>query len=195
MNLENKMNIFFLSMSIKRCAKAHINCHVIKMILEYIQILSTAWHMLNPELANKHFEDGCLYKKTHMNHPCNIWIRQHINNYHYVASLALQLCEEWRYRYQHDRVHGSENILGFLYQNPPPNINQDVIKKSKSNPKSLSLPLPKAMPDECKVVGNDVHSCVLSYRKYYKSSHKAHIISWTVKDGKTRKPLEKPYWW
>jgi len=182
-------------MSIKRCAKAHLDKHM-KMIVEYCQLLSTAWHMLNTELANKHLHDGCIYKKSHINHPCNIWIRAHINNYYYVARVALQLCEEWRYRYKHNRVHGSENILGFLYKNPPPNINKEIIHKTRRNPKALSLPLPQAMPDECKVVSrNNVHGCVMAYRNYYKSSHKAHIISWTVKDGKSRKPLQKPYWW
>lgn len=190
------MNIFFLSMSIRRCAKMHVDRHCTKLIVECAQLLSTAWHMLNSDLAKQYLDDGLIYKKSHMNHPCNIWIRAHINNYNYVARLGLQLCEEWRYRYQHNKVHGSEDIISFLYQHPPPNINTEPIKKTRRNPKALSLPLPQAMPPECRVVSrNNVHACVLAYRKYYKSSHKAHIISWTVKDGKTRKPLEKPYWW
>ena len=147
------MNIFFLSMSIRRCAKAHFDKHVIKMILEYCQILSTCWHMVNSEEASRHLENGNIYKKTHIHHPCVKWIQLHYNNYDYVIKLALELCKEWRYRYQHHKVHGCELKLLFLYDHRPTlpanggsAIPNDNIIKSSHNSKCLQLPLPQAMP-------------------------------------------------
>jgi hypothetical protein len=181
-------------MSIKRCAKAHFDKHVIKMILEYCQLLSTAWHMLDSKQALKYLDNGLIYKKTHSMHPSAIFTRKHLSNYMYVARLALELCKEWRYRYKHDKIHGCENKLIFLYHNPPTSINKSEIIKTRNNPKGLLLPLPQAMPNECKMKGH-VHHTVLAYRKYYKSSHKSHIVSWTIKNGKKRDPLENPKWW
>lgn len=191
------MNIFFLSMSIMRCAKYHFDKHVVKMIIEYCQLLSTAWHILDSELAAKHLDNQLIYRKTHMNHPCAVWCRQHINNYNYVARLGLQLCREWRYRYGHPdtRLHGSEIKLLFLYKNPPPSISILYISKTSHNPKSLSTPLPQAMPDSCRSKKSTVHGSVRAYRRYYKSEHKTRLVSWTVKNNKTRDSLTKPLWW
>ncbi len=176
------MNIFFLSMSIKRCAQFHFDKHVIKMILEYCQLLSTAWHIIDPIKA----PTLNIYRKTHINHPCAIWCRLHLNNYLYVARLGLELCKEWRFRYNHTKIHACEEKLLFLYYNPPilPNF---LINKTLNNPKSLQLPLPQAMPNECKINKNTVHSAVKAYRNYYKSSYKYHLRNW--------KNRNNPYWW
>ncbi len=167
------MNIFFLSMSIKRCARAHFDKHVIKMILEYTQLLSTAYQLFQPS--------SFIYKPTHINHPCSIWVRQHINNYNYVLRLANQLCNEWRYRYQHDKIHACESKLLFLSTNKPP-LPCYPIDKNKHNPKSLAGPLPQAMPEDCKQAGH-VHACVLAYRKYYQSPYKKHLRQWKRRDA------------
>jgi hypothetical protein len=175
-----KMNIFFLSMSIRRCAKYHFDKHVIKMILEYCQLLSTAWHVLQPEQAQVYLHNKLIYKSTHINHPSTKWVREHINNYMYVVRLALQLCKEWRFRYKHERIHACEPKLHFLY-NHLPNINSYNIDKTVKNPKCLTLPLPLAMPD--------VYKCknpVKSYRNYYQSPEKSHLTNW--------KNCQKPYW-
>ena len=188
-----KMNIFFLSMSIKRCARYHFDKHVVKMILEYCQLLSTAWHILAPDEAKIHHTDNKIYRPTHKNHPCTIWVRQHINNYLYVCRLGLELCEEWRYRYQHTREHKSEPKLLFLLNNIPPIPSYNIIK-NKHNPKSLKLPLPQAMPPEYKRTRNTVHTSVKAYRKYYQSPEKEHIVSWTKKRDGTKVQLTKPPW-
>jgi Pyrimidine dimer DNA glycosylase len=182
------MNIFFLSISIKRCAKYHFDKHVVKMILEYCQLLSTAWHILNNAQAQLYLKNGKIYRKTHVNHPCAIWTRQHINNYIFVAKLGLELCNEWRRRYDHTRLHACETKLLFLLENVPLSIPVYSIKKTKNNPKSFSLPMPQAMPTECKINKNSVHSCVLAYRNYYMSNYKKHLVMWNKK-------LEYPMWW
>lgn len=187
------MNIFFLSMSIKRCARAHFDKHVIKMILEYTQQLSTCWHLTEPTKAQQLLDQQLIYRKTHVHHPCVIFLLQHLNNYDYVVKLGLALCHEWRYRYNHNKIHGCEPKLIFLSQNSP-TLPNHVIVKTPHNPKCLQLPLPQAMPIECKRKGK-VHACVSAYRTYYKSVHKAHLVSWTIKDHKGKRQLDKPLWW
>lgn len=189
------MNIFFLSMSIRRCAMYHFDKHVIKLIIEYVQMASTAWHILAPEQALEHLNNKLIYRKTHVNHPCNLFVRAHINNYLYVVKLGLKLCEEWRYRYNHNKIHACEPKLLFLLNNIPP-INDTVILKSKNNPKCLMGPFPQAMPDDCKIRHkNTVHTCVKAYRRYYKSKHKQHLVSWTKKKDNGKKNLKPPPWW
>ena len=176
------MNIFFLSMSINRCARYHFDKHVIKMILEYCQLACSAWHILNPDIVqNITQQSNCnikLYRLTHKNHPAAKWVRAHYNNYMYVVRLGLRLCDEWRYRYQHQRTHASEPLLMWLKHNTPPNIPTYDICKTIFNPKSLSTPLPLAMPDTYKIDNNDIHHAVKSYRLYYCSDEKAHLRHW-----------------
>jgi hypothetical protein len=166
------------------------------MILEYAQLLSTCYFVLNPDLAKLYLNDNLIYKPTHINHRSNRWVRKHYNNYMYVCTLALQLCKEWRYRYNHQKIHQSEPKLQFLLNNPPPNINKESIIKTKYNPKSLSLPLPQAMPDEYKSKKrSSVFHTVQAYRRYYKSPHKQHIVSWTRKVDGQKINLDQPIWW
>ncbi|MCK4266680.1 MAG: hypothetical protein KAX31_05320, partial [Thermoplasmata archaeon] len=65
------MNIFILSWIIDHCVKYHCDRHVIKMILETVQLLSTCHNVVNPEKGEKWHQEGKIYKKTHMNHPCS----------------------------------------------------------------------------------------------------------------------------
>lgn len=187
------MNIFFLSMSIKRCARAHFDKHVVKMIVEMTQLLSTCFHLVEPIAAQLLLEQQLIYRKTHVHHPCVKFVTQHMNNYDYVVRLGLELCHVWRSRYNHQKIHGCESKLIFLNQHRPSLPNHIIIKTSH-NPKCLQLPLPQAMPAECRRKGN-VHACVMAYRTYYKSTHKAHLVSWTMKEEKEKKQLDKPLWW
>lgn len=201
------MNIFFLSMCIRRCAKYHFDKHVVKMILEMCQLLSTAWHVLDPIIVEekKLLTCGSIYRKTHVNHPCSKWVREHINNYMYVVKLGLELCKEWRFRYGHPstKLHACEPKLEFL-KNPPPSIPRYSIEKTKFNPMRFTLPMPQAMPDECKYKPDkpSVKYCIIAYRRYYMSSHKEKLRSWTKvcdtlpnKNEKKRIDLPPIYWW
>jgi len=202
------MNIFFLSISVKRCARYHFDSHVVKMILELTQLLSTAWHECDKDTALKYYTNGKIYKSTHINHPSTIWVRSHINNYMYTVNLALELCNEWRFRYCHpgEKKHGCEDKLLFLKSNTPNLPNFSIIKE-KNNPLGFTLPMPQAMYNDCKVNPEklSVSSCQTAYRKYYMSSYKNHIRNWTVKNpsykNETKTPkefkrlnLDKPWW-
>ncbi len=39
------MNIFYLDEQLEHCVQAHFDCHVVKMILESAQMLSTVCHL------------------------------------------------------------------------------------------------------------------------------------------------------
>lgn len=198
------MNLFFLSIYIKRCARYHFDKHM-KMILEITQLLCTAWHMLDEkealELRNATEDRPAIYKKTHYNHPCAVWVRQHINNYRYAVKLGLELCNEWRFRYAHPstRTHKCEPILFFLKSHPPTSIPRFAIIKTKHNPLQFTLPLPQAMPEECRYKPNvkSVWCAVIAYRRYYMSEHKLKLRKWTYlpEKGKERLPLDPIEWW
>jgi Pyrimidine dimer DNA glycosylase len=191
------MNIFFLSICIRRCARYHFDKHVVKMILEYAQLLSIAYHILNPKEAIKLEKENKIYRKTFINHPCAIWVRSHINNYNYVAKLGLALCDEWRFRYNHpnSRKHAAEEKLYFLLNNPPKNIAKNSINLTKKNPKGFTLPMFQCMPEECKNNEKTVLGCIKAYRKYYMSTYKEKLWSWTKSGDKKRKNINKPHWW
>ena len=71
------MNIFYLSDHPHLCAEFHCDKHVVKMILETAQMLSTAHHELDGENAI----EG-IYKATHKNHPSNVWVRENYGKIH-----------------------------------------------------------------------------------------------------------------
>lgn len=87
------MNIFYLHSDAKECAVMHCDKHVVKMILETAQLLSTAHRLLDGN------DDPILYKATHKNHPSAIWTRKSQKNYLWLTSLLQNLCQEYTYRY------------------------------------------------------------------------------------------------
>lgn len=150
------MNIFFLSKDPVECAEQHCNKHVVKMILEYAQLLSNAHHMLDGEQAIKP-----IYKLTHKNHPSAIWTRSSREHYLWLHSLLFALCKEYTWRYEKTHKVEREGLLDTL-KLPPDNI---------PNAGWLSDPTP-AMPDEYKVVSN----AIKSYQNYYIGSKKEFAV-------------------
>lgn len=149
------MNIFYLDKNPKKCAEYHCDKHVIKMILESMQMLSTAHRVLDGKLNKKYWElndyrENFLYKATHINHPSNIWVRNNLENYLWLYEMTIYLGEEYTNRY--NKNHKSILKLGQLIKNPPFNIKNDYF-----------FDPPKAMPNEVKL-----EDTVESYRNYYK---------------------------
>jgi hypothetical protein len=175
------MNIFALDSNPKLAAQYHVDKHVVKMILESCQLLSTAhrvldgvmvveksktnrnvkrYRLLNPQV------DSFLYSATHINHPSAVWCRSHYQQYKWLAELTKELCIEYTYRY--GKVHKCEQmgLVDWFLQNSPKNIHAHF---------NWHLPTP-AMPDDCKVPGDVVQS----YRNYY-NNHKQRMHSWSGK--------------
>lgn len=154
------MNIFILDLDIEKNAQYHCDKHVVKMIVEYCQLLSTTCHYHNLNI------DG-LYRKTHVNHPCAIWVRQSVYNFKYLLELTKQLIIEYKYRY--NKNFKSERLI--------PLFEQAINLIPEGN---------KKMTDFAIVVGDIKNSDpIMAYRELYKTT-KRDICTW-----KNREP---PYW-
>ena len=142
------------------------------MIIEAVQMLSTAKHILDPF---KDGEDGneIIYAISHKNHPVSIWIRTSLENYLWTLDMVDAMHEEWRFRYGHseNKYHTSFIIAQYLRTFAP---SRDRF------PETGLTPFAQAMPDEYKS-----EDAVESYRKYYQSTDKRRIASW-----KNRNPPE-----
>ena len=85
------LHIFYLDENYETAAKQHLDKHVVKMIIEYAQLMSTAHRVLDgtqwydktaagrkiARWEHPHPEkDQILYKASHINHPSGIWARE-----------------------------------------------------------------------------------------------------------------------
>ena len=148
------MNIFQLADDPAQCAEDHCDKHIVKMILEYGQLLSTAHHVLDGEDA----PEG-IYKKTHVNHPSAVWARESSMNYTWLYTLMGECMDEYNRRYGKD--HATERLVPMLCRKP------------KNMPFGHLTEIPQCMPDEYKREGDPVGA----YRAYYKGE-KAHFAKW-----------------
>ena len=147
----------------------HVDKHVVKMILEYGQLMSTAHRVLdgefyvgktvnNRKIARWLFPDereNKIWKASHIKHPSNLWIRSSKDHYTWLYSLWIELLKEYTYRY--DKTHKSEEMKQVLLS-PPKNI---------PDKGWLGDPTP-AMPDVYKVSDS-----INSYRNYYRGDKRS----------------------
>jgi len=148
------MNIFILDMDIKKCAQYHCDQHVVKMILESVQLLCTA-------LNKKGFVTP--YKSTHIKHPYVLWVEASYDNFLWLRDLTIELNREYKYRYNKVDDHKSMAVLSKITE--------------YSYPSSGLPPFPQAMPDTFKVIGDPV----LAYRQFYLGD-KDNFAKWTKRD-------------
>ena len=175
------MNILYLHEDPIQNAKWHIDKHIVKMAIEYCQLLSTAQRVLDGELYYGLTKNGrkikrwllpdkredLLMKASHVNHPSNIWARETSSNYMYLWKIYMSTLAEYTYRY--GKIHGAGKASICLIK-PPKNIKQG----------SLTT-LPQAMPDYCKVSGDSIQA----YKNYY-INEKSYFANW--------KNRETPEW-
>lgn len=135
------MNIFVLDNDVNKAAAYHCDRHVVKMCLEYAQMLSTT--------ANTVLHERVGYKTTHINHPCSVWARESAANTRWLAALLVALGREYTDRY--NKVHKSVAV------------GVDAAWKAIEHIPDIGLtPFAQAMPDEYK--NSDA---VTAYRRYY----------------------------
>ena len=135
------MNIFVLDEDPVKAAEYHCNKHVVKMILESAQMLSTVhWHYLYDDIkknnypkvfkrqrdkfayikANSPVDAQPPYKMTHVHHPCTIWSSISYGNYMWHIELAQALLREYTKRYK--KTHKSTPVIKWLADHPPKGI-------------------------------------------------------------------------
>jgi hypothetical protein len=176
------MNIFYLSSNPKACAEMHCDKHVVKMIIEYAQLMSTAHRILDGEeyidttangrkikrwrMKDEKFENG-LMKASHVNHPSGVWVRQSKQNYMWLNRMWNYLLLEYTHRY--NKRHACSKYMEVLYIWP-----ENIPDVPFTEP-------PPAMPDYCKVPSDSISS----YHKYY-INEKIRFAKW--------KNREVPLW-
>lgn len=136
------MNIFFLDRDPKVAAKYHADQHVVKMAIEYAQLLSSAIH-LTGSTSNEY-----TYKPTHLMHPCTLWTAESLSHWEWLWRLGHNVGNEYTKRY--GKIHRSTRTLRNL---PVPNKIPDV---------GWLCDPPQAMPDEYKH-----KDTVQAYRNFY----------------------------
>ncbi len=140
------MNIFYLDRDPVVAAQLMCDKHVVKMILESAQILSTAHRAID---GDDRANEAGFYKMTHKNHPSTKWVRASKKNYEWLWNHFDALLKEYTHRYsQH---HATERLRNILFM-PPLNIDVDA---------PFTDP-PQCMPEHCR--GDDT---VAAYRTYY----------------------------
>lgn len=145
------MNIFILDKEPNKCAKYHCDKHVIKMLLEAAQMLSTvAWH----------YGYNTSYKPTHFQHPCTQWVAAATANWDWLVKLTAALNKEYQYRFAHKVNHKSYDVI---LQLPKPKL-----------PQQKRTPFVQVMPELYK----NLNDPVLAYRQFY-LAEKSHFCKWS----------------
>ena len=178
------MNIFYLHYEPKACAQQHVDKHVVKMIVEYAQLLSTAHRIIDGVESiglsktgrkQKRYvlsdeREPLLYHATHVNHPSAKWARHSLANYHWLYSLWKELLGEYTHRY--GKIHSCERLNDHL-RFPPTHIpNKD---------EQFCAPW-RAMPEEYKFASDVKDYTMKSYRAYYNGA-KSHMFKWKNREA------------
>jgi len=167
------VNIFYLHEDPRQCAQWMVDKHVVKMILETAQLLSTAHRLLDgtesidtssgrkKRVYTLHDErDTIFYSATHINHPSAVWARSSVENYNWLVDHLFALSDEYTYRY--GKYHMTMDKMGLMIQSPPLNLKEWDW-----------TPMPSCMDEQYKI-GDDP---IANYRNYYKYG-KASMHSW-----------------
>jgi len=145
----------------------HMDKHVVKMILESAQLLSTAHRVLggykdeNGRYQIEGSKNEVFYKATHANHPSAVWVRQSDQNYIWLTTLFMSLLTEYTHRYGKHHKCGNDVLVDALSRAP-----LNIARGPFTEPT-------QAMPDEYK----DPNSSVTAYRAYYMGP-KRHMAAW-----------------
>jgi len=168
------MNIFYISDDPIQAAEWMVDKHVVKMIVESAQLLSTAHRLLDgmetigtsaSGRSKKMWElfdarEPVVYQATHINHPSAVWCRSSIENYVWLVEHFFALMNEYTFRY--GKKHKCQGELSYMLQSPPKNLKEYDWTE-----------MPCAMADEY-IISDDP---VVNYQNYYKIG-KANLHSW-----------------
>lgn len=180
------MNIFILDNDPIKAAQLQCDKHVVKMIVESAQMLSTVHRMLDGVMERRPSKSGSmiqyfklddereyvLYKACHFNHPCTVWSRESCMNYDWHYTHFTALCDEYTYRY--GKIHSSDTKLRKLLKTKPKMIPH----------KTMITPFKLAMGSnpECVVVGLNGTDAVESYRAFYHTKQERFKMDWTKRN-------------
>ena len=172
------MNIFALDTDPIVAAQLQCDKHVVKMIVESAQMLSTTHRMLDGAQTIELSKNGrkvkrwllndereqVMYKAVHMNHPSTVWTRYTRGNYNWHYAHFIALCNEYTHRY--GKVHATDKLLRNALRQAPNNIPDKGFTQF-----ALAM---KAQP-QC------IHpeDPVRSYREFYQTKQDRFSMVWT----------------
>lgn len=171
------MNIFIVHEDPVIAAQMLCDQHVVKMVTESVQMLSTCHRVLDGVMSKQPSNSGkrmvpryklddcrdvVLYHAVHFKHPCNIWIREDIRNYNWLFTHTYALCQEYTMRYK--KTHACQSIVNYLATVGHP--------RYMPGPSSKIQTFVQAMPDEYKD-----KDPVVAYRNFYIGS-KSRFARW-----------------
>ena len=132
------MNIFFLHKHPVIAAQMQCDKHVVKMVLETAQMLSTAARAQGHDVG---------YKSAYPKHPMTLWVNQSADNFRWAWLHGMSLAKEYTNRY--DKIHKSQEIL------------EQLENYATGDEAHITEP-PQCMPDQYKT-----DDYVTAYRNYY----------------------------
>ena len=176
------MNIFVLDINPKTAAQMQCDKHVVKMIVESAQMLSTAHRMIDGYVEKRPSKSGkrminywvhprqemedVLYKAVHHGHPCTVWTMESVYNYRWHYDHFVALLNEYTYRY--DKIHSTDTKLRKLVAVP---------RKIPQVP-FTEFPLAMTHEPQCMHEGQTIRS----YREYYQTKQDRFKMVWTKRD-------------
>lgn len=170
------MNIFVLDKDPQYAAVMMCDKHVVKMIVESCQLLSTAHHVLDGKQITRVSKNGRKFSTyeaanllgvppflrcTMINHPCTIWTRETVENYQWLWVHTNELLYQYNARYNKD--HTYTNLVRQTLVNCPQNLQRIKL-----------TPFAQAMPDQYK--NQDTAE---AYRQYY-IHEKSRFAKWKM---------------
>lgn len=159
------MNIFFLSHDPAQAARDLCNKHVVKMIVETAQILSTVMWLRGSVGP---------YKMTHQFHPCVKWTEKSCDNSRWTFEHGIALLDEYKKRYK--KTHACERVFRFIEHD------WSTMWKVKGY-WELHDRFVLCMPEKYK----NMHDPVGSYKRYY-VAEKSKFAKWEPR-------AHTPYWY
>ncbi len=176
------MNIFVLDKDPKTAAKYHNDRHVVKMILEGVQMMASPYYTNNGvvqrsqahdyqhQLIKKYstFPREKFYGFGYYSHPCTRWVQHSYKNWMWLADLVSGLCTEYEIRYK--KVHACKEVLDWFVNNPPKGLNNSWLTEPLTIPANATTL--KEFPQF-----NDWTQAIETYRTYYKTDKK-HLAKW-----------------
>jgi len=162
------MNIFAVSPNPTECAQALDDKRLNKMVTETAQLLSNAVHKWGFSEADR------VYKLTHRNHPCTMWVCEKVNHFGWTITLLDAMREEWYHRT--DLFHGA----GIRVADPLISVLDELDEDDLS-------PTPSYFPNCTPYNWVDVHA---AYRqtlcdKWYADAEKGRPPQWTNRSPPT----------
>ena len=166
------MNLFFLHDDARQAARLQSDVHVVKMILETMQMLCTAVSFCMTPIV---FPIN-LYKPTHVNHPSTKWIRHSTENFLWALAHGHELCLEYTKRYH--KIHKCQPMYESLLSLPPLQFKKLGVKcyDSKklsfhgipSSVKFVAIAIADEIFEECAVYDSENQLLAIpTYQNYY----------------------------